>query len=296
MMMRNKLTSQLGLLVLALFVLSSSSEAAQHPSQDPAQSHSTGKPEGTGRPDRRGTDADPVVVKTIEGERTAERIGQDRAESSEKAALDRDLVRATYILAWVTVAAVVVAFGQLLMFFAQWRLMRRGAEDARVAANAARDSADVARTALTELERPWLVIEAFHVVLRHGQIDANMVNNWYISFVVRNMGRAPALIDRCAILIRDRDELPANPNYENLSSLNCKASIAAGETTETGQIGPSPEAARKDDGTARRLVVYGKVEYRELRGTAHVTAFAAEVSSVMPAASTYDNASYEFHT
>lgn len=215
---------------------------------------------------------------------------------AEKADTDRQLVEWTSVLALATVGAALVALGQLVMFLIQLRLMRRNAEDASVAANAARDSADVAKTALTELERPWLVIESYRVVLRSGQIDADHPNNWYISFIIKNLGRAPALIESCGVHIKDIDALPAAPDYTALSPLNCKASMAAGESTETGQVGPAAEAARREDGSVARLVVYGRLTYRQLRGMTHQTGFAAEVSSIMPAASAYMNDTYEFHT
>ena len=52
-------------------------------------------------------------------------------------------------------------------------------------------SAKIAEKALTELDRPWLVLEAAKVTRRD---PPTVPNNWYICFKWKNVSRSPAII------------------------------------------------------------------------------------------------------
>lgn len=149
--------------------------------------------------------------------------------------------------------------------------------------------------ALTDLERPWLFMEAVRVERREGApINPRIPNNWYISFKWRNVGRAPALIEDCIIKIEPTELLPEIPNYTNASPLSCPSTVAKDVEFETGQVGPGEEKGVKD-GEPVNLTIYGRLTYKELGGKLHHTGFAMDVSPHLPAASTHRNKRYEYY-
>jgi len=148
----------------------------------------------------------------------------------------------------------------------------------------------------SNLERPWLFMEKIRVERREGApIQPKIPNNWYISFIWRNIGRSPALIEGCAFKIEETSRLPQKPDYSNASELTCPSSIAAGVEFETSRVGPAPEKGVKN-GKPINLTVYGKLTYKELSGELHHTGFAVDVSPHLPAASTSKCKNYEYYT
>lgn len=146
------------------------------------------------------------------------------------------------------------------------------------------------------IERPWIFISQARVVRREGvPINPNLPNNWYISFVFKNIGRTPALIKTCVTTIAIKGELLEFPNYEGCNELVTQSSLSASESFETDQFGPSPEKTIINGETAN-LVVYGKITYTQLNGTEHETGFAVDVSPNFPAFSTFAKKNYEFFT
>jgi len=149
--------------------------------------------------------------------------------------------------------------------------------------------------ALTGLERPWLFIEKVRVERREGApIKPELPNNWFISFIWRNVGRTPAVIEECAVKIEPKDELSEDPDYSNPSKFTCPSTVAAGADFETSKIGPGGDEKRVKDGNPINLTVYGRLTYTELNGTCHHTGFAMDVSPALPAASTHKNRRYEY--
>ena len=149
--------------------------------------------------------------------------------------------------------------------------------------------------ALVNLERPWLFLEKVKVTRREGApINPNLINNWFISFQWRNVGRAPAVIKRCIIFFEPTDELPILPNYSNPSTLSCPYTVAKDVPFETPDIGPA-EQKRTRDGEVVNLTVYGRLTYSELNGDIHHTGFSVDVSPHLPAFSAHKNRNYDYY-
>ncbi|WP_316667788.1 hypothetical protein [Ralstonia psammae] len=90
----------------------------------------------------RGTDEQPVVVKSV----------KDEAKEAD----DHNLAVWTKWLGIATFLLVAVGVGQFFMFWRQLRLMAKGAKDAAIAARAAEKSVDAAEHSLSQLERPYV--------------------------------------------------------------------------------------------------------------------------------------------
>jgi hypothetical protein len=219
----------------------------------------------------------------------------------------------TFLLAAVTGGLVLVAAFQAGMFVWQLKLMREGINDAKTAADTAttaaaaattqaqelRRSADATERVLTELERPWLFLEATQITWRDtplppggtrgtGVFGTGVLNDWLITLKFRNIGRMPALIEACAFKIEDKASLPQVPDYSNSSFLATSRTVRSGDIIETQSVGPAP-------GRQNPLVFYGRVIYKELNGRTHHAGFALEMSWYVPACSPYNNDAYDYY-
>ena len=90
---------------------------------------------------------------------------------------------------------------QLLWMNRQERVLQKSVE-------AAEKSANAAVSALTDLERPWIFVEKAHIKRREDKGQPILPNFWWISFVCRNVGRAPAIVEECLVKIQDITTLP----------------------------------------------------------------------------------------
>ncbi|MGA7750142.1 MAG: hypothetical protein WCA63_08340 [Gallionella sp.] len=92
-----------------------------------------------------GTEKNPFVIKSIEAEKTPERAEQDKPEHDEKAANEKSFVAWTIVLAIATILLALVAGVQVVMFWKQLGLMKKGAKDTANLASAAQSSAEAAK-------------------------------------------------------------------------------------------------------------------------------------------------------
>jgi len=150
-----------------------------------------------------GTDKNPVVIKSLEAEKSPERAQQERAERDEKATNEQRLVFWTIILAVATVALMLVAGGQLGMFWIQLGLMRRGVDDAAAAARAAKESADgtnalaqATRDEFFATHRPKLIVRrvSLDIGTDHLAASAPITKPSKFQYIVANVGEADAEI------------------------------------------------------------------------------------------------------
>jgi hypothetical protein len=155
-------------------------------------------------------------------------------------------------------------------------------------------SARISERALTELERPWLFLQGATVSRREAPGEQPIPNNWYIKLRWKNIGRAPALIDRCSFKLADQSTIAAQPDYTNSQEFLCVADVPPAETFDTNQIGPSPASGIKD-GKPIMFVLFGRMTYRELNGRAHHTGYAVEISPHMAAFSRHINNTYDYY-
>lgn len=176
---------------------------------------------------------------------------------------------------------------QLLWMNRQERVLQKSVE-------AAEKSANAAVSALTDLERPWIFVEKAHIKRREDKGQPILPNFWWISFVCRNVGRAPAIVEECLVKIQDITTLPEVPDYTDPIHLRCPATVGTGVDFETSIIG-RPGEPGIDPSKATRFVVYGRITYKELNGKAHHTGFAVEVSAMMAATIPYFNNAYDYY-
>jgi hypothetical protein len=139
----------------------------------------------------------PIIVNVHPAPKTEEEAAQERHERHEKSELDRRLVDLTAELAYFTAglfAATIALFNATagLAFFG-WRQskdMKASIVVAKVAADAAKESADVAKDTLVATNRPWISvgISIGSDLTYDGQGDARVI----INFVLKNVGKSPA--------------------------------------------------------------------------------------------------------
>src|SRR5207244_9521497 len=110
-----------------------------------------------------------------------------------KAATERWLTSYTGLIALFTLALFIATSTQVGLFVWQLRLIRKGAEDATIAARAARDSADSAKDSVALAQRdqrPWVSVDmsiASPLTYDHNG-DARIT----LRFILKNVGRSPA--------------------------------------------------------------------------------------------------------
>ena len=130
-------------------------------------------------------------------------------------------------------------------------------------------------------ERPWLFLEGATVSRRELPNQPIVPNDWYIKLRWKNVGRSPALIERCEFKLVDKEAIPTQPDYSNSADLMTVAMAAPDTTFETNEIGPGRGIGITKDGKPVFFVFFGRLTYKELSGTVHHTGFAVEVSPHM---------------
>jgi hypothetical protein len=169
---------------------------------------------------------------------------------------------------------------------AQSRDMQAAIAVAQQSADAASTSAAATERALAEIARPWLFVDDVKIKRRDRP---DVQNAWAASLQFRNIGKGPCLVDEIVFRIAEKDGLPEEPDYRtNADRLICQRTIRVDETATTNDVGPAPH-------TPNRLVMFGRVTYRELDGRAHHTGFAFEVSPHLAEHWPYANKSYEYY-
>lgn len=117
--------------------------SAREPSRPQEPQSNTGqRPTGE---DQRGTDQVPLSVKVLPTPKSQTEIREKQSRADEHAANERGLTSATWVLAAITLFLVLVGGGQLALFYVQLQYIRESLNDAKIAAEAARDGAIAAR-------------------------------------------------------------------------------------------------------------------------------------------------------
>jgi hypothetical protein len=169
-----------------------------------------------------------------------------------------------------------------------WKAGERQIGVAQAAANAALKSAEVAEKSLTEHERPWIFRDKVHVGWRHT--PGVGMNDWMVHLCWKNVGRAPAMIDRCEFRIADVATLPPNPDYTNMAVLGLPDVLAQNAECETQAVGPGGGGMK--DGVAIEFVFFGRLLYREMNGKKHQSGFALRMAPMGAYAMVYENDAY----
>ena len=162
-----------------------------------------------------------------------------------------------------------------------------------------RRSVRVAERTLTELERPWLIVQRAKITWRDSHTLPNhglaiipggnrVFNDWVITLRLKNVGRMPALIEQITFKIKDTKTLSDTPDYSNPGFLLSPRTVAVGEECDTGPVGPAP-------GRPDQLTFYGLIAYKGLEGTEHHTGFALNVAPYMPAFVRCEKSAYDHY-
>jgi len=172
--------------------------------------------------DQRGTDQVPLTVKVLPAPDANEKAEQEERERAERAKLDAEkaiidtklafetqrIADYTDRLAWFTIFLVFVAIVQAGLFLWQLRLMLDGMRDAKIAANAAQESAEAAKVnaqAVINADRAYLFVsvEGENIAALIGKaaiapVPQNMedapISTLRLTYAFKNYGRTPAVI------------------------------------------------------------------------------------------------------
>lgn len=139
-------------------------------------------------------------------------------------------------------------------------------------------------------QRPWLFLLGATISRRQ---PPTVPNAWYIKLRWKNVGRSPALIERCELKLVDKDFIPSQPDYSGSVDLPTVAMAAQDSEFETDEIGPGNVTTK--NGQPILFVVFGRLTYKQLNGMVHHTGFALEVSPHIPAFSPHHNRAYDYY-
>jgi len=181
----------------------------------------------------------------------------------------------SWAIVYVTIAYVVIAFFQL-------RSIGHQADIAEVSAAAAKKSADIAERSLSVSERPWISAQDWQLQ-KPEDPDGILV----LQFNLRNFGKSPAWITNLLVkftTIEAGSDFPPEPNYTS--------AFATLQLGVRGRIVPPGEFIKRDclfeelvltDLMQTRwkqglmyFFVYGLVDYEDMHGEGHRTAFSAQ--------------------
>jgi hypothetical protein len=162
----------------------------------------------------------------------------------------------------------------------------------KLAAEAARKSAEVAERAFLEHERPWIFRSTVQMTPR-GTPDVS-ANDWWISITWKHVGRTPALITACEFRFQDIEALTDSPDYSQCEQVGVRPSLAAGEDFPTPPVGLGRHRMRPD-GTARQVVMYGRLTYTDMAGREHHSGFALELNPKPKGGIEHRNPAYNYY-
>jgi hypothetical protein len=242
------------------------------------------------RDGRKGAAQDGVVIPPLahadQANGDASKACREERERLQKASNERGLTVATWFLAFATIGLFGAVAIQAALFVWQLRLIRDESVHTKIAAEAAKKSADTAEAALTNVERPWLFAESVRALPVDEHPQPN--NRWTISFGFRNIGKMPALTEECIIKIIDKDKAPPVPDYIGANAVSVIAVVGVNVEFKTQGIGPADE--RPDV-----RLVFGRLTYKELSGKTHKVGFAVDVAPIGVLTAPYPVDAYHYY-
>jgi hypothetical protein len=235
--------------------------------------------------DQRGTKAVPLAVEIIppkDGTPEAERYEEERQQ---KAANERGLTVATWVLTFATILLFTIAGVQAAFFWVQLKIMREGMRDATVAAYAARDgaaaAAESARIARS-VERPYIAPVRAEVAPAHEDfIPADGVP-LKLDMDLKNFGKGLAFLlgygiayEVCAPGQEGGKQIIER---EQLQGVRLSPDSIFQTTASYGYIRIPMEDYETvhDHNGSKRLFIYGYVRYLDLFGIIRRTSFSYE--------------------
>jgi hypothetical protein len=185
---------------------------------------------------------------------------------------------------WVAIftgSLVLVTSFQVLLFIWQLRLIRKSADDSKLAAQAAERSATIA----TNMARAWIVTECKFADSLPDITGENKERKSRAVVFLRNAGKSPAEVDEMrmvSVVLPTEDGLNATPVYDQGEEF--KVSAIEGEIIAPGRklatICPlrngeylSDEQVGKIRSGEDTLYCYGRIIYRDNSGEKRTTQF-----------------------
>jgi len=171
----------------------------------------------------------------------------------------------------LTFALVLVAVGQAVLFVWQLSLIRDGAKDTAIAAKAASRSADTAERALTELERPFVMVSSVRSNL--ADAIAEVISEPpcpFVKITIKNFGRTPAIIETLGSRIRLSGDDSLLPVMDAQNLVLGPGDIHEFKTTYDGAYGQGIAYQIRGGFITVWLAFY--IKYQDIFGTAHETA------------------------
>jgi hypothetical protein len=198
------------------------------------------------------------------------------------------LFLATVALATATVVLSLATGLLVFLGFRQSRDARDSIETARLSALAAQKSADIAEHTLTSLERPWMVFTGI-LSSTSGPPAEDGPPEWIMTLGFENIGKTPARIDRCEVVLCDAHSIPSEPYYSQAQLVAAHGIVAPDKSFETTCAVPGISVR---DGA---IAIYGRFFYTDLNNTPHQTGFCLQ-AFVSPLRFTRWLSDLEYHT
>ena len=208
----------------------------------------------------------------------------------------------TYWLDFWTAGLVFVAVGQAIMFLIQLDFMRRGMADTKLAADAAKESSDLARDEFNASHRPRLRVS--NIAVRPNNHPA-VFEDYFLpnhqiagTFYVTNVGDGPALITGSHVRVfLTSIPLPMRLPYEGSHGDVSRYELESGATEisafRSEQIINDRTSHDILHGGNQKLYVMGWVTYEDRRGVPRKTMFCRKYDAAKQRFFPVDDPDYE---
>ena len=245
-------------------------------------------------PDQRGTEQIPLVVKVLPSQPSEEQTKKEDAEKHEKSEIDRKLAFETQRiadytdrLALFTVFLFCVAVSQAGLFVWQLFYMRRGMDDAKLAAEAAKAAAEATKlqaSAIISAQRPYVFLKVQENGIKFNLNGTFEYGTERFKFELRNYGRTPALLlelkEKAVVVAGVTDApKPLNPMKDRgrlLPAGTIAPANGADRTMAYNLLGDAENfqsLLNKDAWKNCRLFFCGFVRFRDTFGNNYITGF-----------------------
>jgi hypothetical protein len=140
-------------------------------------------------PDIRGTAQQPIFVKALSDEKSADERSAEDYEQGDKRVLDKTTADYTKVTGIATGVLVIVAVLQAALFLVQLQMMRKTLTDTKNASQAAKESADIAKLSMVASQRAYVHSDGVHHT-SHAETGTGLVF-WRLRPHWKNSGNTP---------------------------------------------------------------------------------------------------------
>jgi hypothetical protein len=219
-----------------------------------------------------GSEESPLFVRIQKSE---QEVAEERQDRENKATTDWLLATYTLLLFLATLGLMVATIGLWYFALRQSRDTRESLAIASRSADAAKASADIARQAFTQLERPYVFVAGIGRLLQPTERGGNL----HVIFGIANLGRSPAFVsDLWAELFVLSNPVAANVRVLGFSNTVHKLGdvLAGGEKMEDIVCFMRPDATRQIEEIRNKdtyLILKVAVLYSDIFGAKHHSNF-----------------------